>query len=205
MIGKIFGVSRARVGTDGPGITTLVAMYKCPLNCEYCINNPINQYYEYTVEDLYEEVKIDSLYFDYTGGGICFGGHEPLLQQAFLIEFIKYTKNLNLNWKFGIESSLNCKIKKELLELLDYIIVDIKTINSDIYKRYTEIDNKMVLSNLKDLSNNQKIDITIRIPLIPEYNDEKDIEQSKEYLLNLGYKEAQFDCFEYLTELEDDY
>lgn len=203
MLGKIFGVDRIRIGADGPGITTLVGMYKCPLNCEYCINNPILSYSEYTVEDLYNEVKVDALYFDYTGGGICFGGHEPLLQQKFIKEFILYTRGLGHTWKIGLETSLNCPIDMELLTLIDFIIIDIKTMNSEIYKQYTEVGNRYVLKNLEKLVD-VCCDITVRIPIIPGYNDEKDIEQSKKYLRGLGYKDEQFDVFEYITELDDE-
>lgn len=199
MIGKIFGINRIRIGVDGPGITTLVGMYKCPLNCEYCINNPILSYSEYTVEDLYNEVKVDSLYFDYTGGGICFGGHEPLLQQPFILEFIKYVRASGQSWKIGMETSLNCPINKDLLQLLDYIIVDVKSIDGDIYKKYTEVTNRFVLQNLQTLHLNVN-DITIRLPIIPGYNDENDVEKSKEYLRSLGYCDEQFEVFEYITE-----
>ena len=203
MVGKIFGVSRARIGIDGPGITSLVAMYRCPLNCEYCINNPINKYYEYTVEDLYEKVKIDSLYFDYTGGGICFGGHEPLLQQEFLIEFINYVKELGYRWKFGIETSLNVVLKPDLLDLLDYVIADIKTINPYIYERYTEQSNVLVLMNLKTIVERDDIEKTIRVPIIPGYVDMEEVEKSKEYLIGLGFKEEELEIFEYITSLDD--
>ena len=203
MIGKILSVNRIRINTDGPGVTTLVGMYKCPLNCEYCINNPILTYATYTIEELYSEIKIDALYFDVTGGGICFGGHEPLLQQSFIKEFIKQVRNKNHKWKIGMETSLNCKLDDELLKMLDFIIVDIKSINSEIYKKYTEKDNDLVLRNLKIIKD--KIpDIKIRIPIIPKYNNEKDVEESKKYLIKLGYKLEQLEIFTYETSLEED-
>jgi pyruvate formate lyase activating enzyme len=202
LIGKIFGIDRIRIKVDGPGITTLVGMYKCPLNCEYCINNPILSYYEYTVEELYNAVKVDALYFDYTGGGICFGGHEPLLQQAFIKEFIQYVRKFGHHWKIGIETSLNCQIDAELLSMIDFAIVDIKTMNSEVYKRYTETDNRFILHNLPLLRANVN-DITIRLPMIPGYNDAADIEQSMHYLRSIGYVDHQFDVFEYKTYLDD--
>ena len=203
MIGKILSINRIRLGIDGPGITTLVGMYKCPLNCEYCINNPILNYAEYTIEELYSEIKVDDLYFDATGGGICFGGHEPLLQQPFIKEFVKYVRNKNHKWKIGMETSLNCKLDDELLKMLDFIIVDVKSINSEIYKKYTDKDNDLVLRNLQIIKD--KIpDIKIRLPIIPEYNDEKDIENSKKYLISLSYKPEQLEIFTYTTYLDED-
>lgn len=201
MIGKIFGIDRIRIGTDGSGITTLVGMYKCPLNCEYCINNPIMEYSKYSVEELYDIVKVDSLYFDYTGGGICFGGHEPLLQQKFIVRFIKYIRGLGHNWKIGLETSLNCNIENELLDLIDFIIVDIKTIDNEIYKRYTDRTNTLVLQNLNCLCSKVN-DIVIRIPLIPRYNDQCDIENSIAYLKSLGFEDNQLEVFEYKTQLD---
>ena len=202
MIGKIFGIDRLRINTDGPGITTLIGMYKCPLNCAYCINNPITNYAEYTIEELYNEVKIDSLYFEVTGGGICFGGHEPLLQQEFIKKFVRFIKDKNHQWKIGLETSLNGQLDEELLKMLNFIIVDIKTINPEIYHKYTEKINNLVLKNLEIIKD--KIpDVIIRIPKIPGYNDEKDIKKSIEYLTNLGYKKEQLDVFTYLTSLNN--
>ena len=196
MEANIFGINRFRINTDGPGIVTLIGMYKCPLDCEYCINNPLSNYSKYSIKELFDKIKVDALYFEYYSGGICFGGHEPLLQQDFIIEFIKYVKSRNFKCNFGIETSLNYKLNPELKELLDYIIVDIKDMNPEIYKKYTGKSNRLVIENIKSLLNQN---VLIRIPLIPGFNNEKDIEFSKEALRNLGYKDKQFDVFKYRT------
>ena len=82
----VIGVSRHRLGTDGNGVTTLVAFHGCNLRCKYCLNPEVLGSAEglrrYTPESLYEEVKVDDLYFHSTGGGITFGGVEPCLQDA---------------------------------------------------------------------------------------------------------------------------
>ena len=39
MIGDIMRISRLRMGTDGQGVTALVACFDCPLHCKYCIND----------------------------------------------------------------------------------------------------------------------------------------------------------------------
>ena len=36
MNAKIIGISRHRIGVDGPGVTTLVAFHGCTLSCKYC-------------------------------------------------------------------------------------------------------------------------------------------------------------------------
>jgi pyruvate formate lyase activating enzyme len=90
----IFAISRLRMGTDGNGITTLVTFMGCPLNCRYCVNPKCHeQIYEedgitprkgimlLTPQELYDIVKIDNIYFQTTGGGICFGGGEPTMYE----------------------------------------------------------------------------------------------------------------------------
>lgn len=39
MIGDIMSISRLRMGTDGKGVSTLVAFFDCPLHCIYCAND----------------------------------------------------------------------------------------------------------------------------------------------------------------------
>lgn len=199
MKAKIFSIDSLKFGINGDGATTLVGMYKCPLRCEYCINNPIFRYSEYTIEALYNVLNRCDVYYELTGGGVCFGGHEPLLQQDFIIEFIKYIKSKNLKWKFFMETSLNHKIKPELFELIDCFYVDIKDMNPVIYKKYTLTNNSLVIKNLKRFAKRPEVKIVLRIPLIPGYNNSDDIESSKNALRHLGFKDEQFDILEYKT------
>ena len=76
--------------TDGQGITTLIAGAGCPLNCRWCINKRLLREATaeaVTAEELLERVKTDDLYFRATGGGITFGGGEPLLHASFMRRF----------------------------------------------------------------------------------------------------------------------
>lgn len=77
------GVSRHRMATDGNGVTTLAAFHGCRLGCSYCLNPQCraddSPCLWHSPETLYEEVRADELYFLATGGGITFGGGEPLL------------------------------------------------------------------------------------------------------------------------------
>ena len=56
-------------------------------------------------KELYNLVEIDNIYFQATGGGICFGGGEPAMNADFIIEFAKLCPK---NWKLTIETSLRC-------------------------------------------------------------------------------------------------
>ena len=97
LTGKLIGIARHRMAVDGEGVTTLVAFHGCPLRCKYCLNPQSitndTMCMERTVEELIDEVRIDQLYFLATGGGVTFGGGEPLLQLDFVTELCGLAKN----------------------------------------------------------------------------------------------------------------
>ena len=179
---EIMDISRLRMGTDGKGITTLVAFHKCPLRCTYCLNpqclDGSTVRAEYSPMELLNAVKIDDIYFQMTGGGITFGGGEPLLYSRFISQFCSVA---DPGWKIRIETCLNVSwhMIQPLIDDVDLWIVDIKDMNPEIYLRYTEKNNHQVIDNLEKLSAAVQQDkILIRVPLIPGYNTDDDIDKS---------------------------
>ena len=149
---KLVSVSRIRTKTDGEGVTTLVVSMGCPLRCAYCIN-PFTwdgsiKGKTVTIDELYNELKIDNLYFLATGGGVMFGGGEPLLNADFISNFIKKYKDTG--WKFSMETSINVPLEnlKKVIGLIDLFIVDTKDMNKERYELYTKADYDNFLNNL---------------------------------------------------------
>lgn len=197
----LIAINRHRLTTDGEGVTTLVGFHGCPLHCEYCLNAQCLQadgvWCRLTPGELYSEVEIDDLYFVATGGGICFGGGEPLLRSEFIKAFAEI---MNPEWKLTIETSLNVPLKnvKAIASLVQMWYVDIKDMNPDIYKAYGCKENKQVVSNLQWLAANGYADkVIIRLPLIPEYNTDEDRQQSQQQLEEMGF--TNFDKFNYIV------
>ena len=196
---KIFGISRHRLTTDGEGVTTLVAFNGCPLRCRYCLNKTsweLDKGRDYTPEILFEEVKIDQLYFLATHGGVTFGGGEPLLQ----VEFIKAFRELcGPQWQILAETSLNVPFEnvQTIDPILDGYIVDIKDMNPEIYQGYTGKDNSIVLTNLEWLlKHGDPNRIMVRVPHIPEFNTDEDVAKSIERLKVMGVVDV--DEFQYI-------
>jgi len=197
----LIAINRHRLTTDGEGVTTLVGFHGCPLHCEYCLNAQCLQadgvWCRLTPGELYSEVEIDDLYFVATGGGICFGGGEPLLRSDFIKAFAEI---MNPEWKLTIETSLNVPLEnvKAIASLVQMWYVDIKDMNPDIYKAYGCKENKQVISNLQWLAANGYADkVIIRLPLIPEYNTDEDRQMSQQQLEKMGF--TNFDKFNYIV------
>lgn len=195
----VAAISRLRMQTDGKGITTLVCFHGCPLRCKWCINaftwDPDAKTLELTAAQLYEKVSCDALYFLATGGGVTFGGGEPLLRSEFLREFRELCGQ---DWHLCAETSLAVPWEhvQRAAQCIDMFFVDIKDTDPRIYRSYTGQDNALALGNLERLLRAVGPErIVVRLPLIPQFNTEGDRAKSKELLSRMGI--TQFDEFTY--------
>ena len=167
----LLGLSRLRMQTDGTGVTTLVAGAGCPLSCKWCINRRIlseKQPELLSPQELFARVRCDDLYFRATGGGVTFGGGEPLLHAAFLAEF----RAMCPDWRLTVETSLN--VAPELLaqceKAVDEFVVDIKDWDETVYYAYTGHSGAQARENLRRLLMNCSAKVHVRVPLIPQFN-----------------------------------
>ena len=195
----VVAVSRIRMQTDGKGVTTLVCFHGCPLRCRWCIN-PFS-FAEDTKRDivtpqkLYDKVRLDELYFLATGGGVTFGGGEPLLYPDFLREFRSICGDA---WHLCAETSLSVPWEhvQKAAECIDMFYIDCKDTDPDIYKSYTGKDNALMLDNLQKLVALIGTErIVVRVPLIPDYNTDQNRQNSSAVLQRMGI--TQFDFFTY--------
>lgn len=197
---EMITVNRHRFSTDGNGITTLIALAGCPLNCKYCINKNLlstGKIKEITEQELLSNIIIDYCYFIATGGGITFGGGEPLLQSEMILKILDI---LPPGIKVNIETSLNIdnRFISNVINRVDTLIIDIKSMNSKIYKEYTGNNNSKTLKWLKYIAdNNLQHKCTIRIPNIPNYTTKYDIEYSIKIIEEMGFKNI--DTFDYIV------
>lgn len=196
----IIGIDRLRINSDGVGVTTLVCFWGCPLRCQYCLNpqswRTKTGIRNITPLQLFQEVSIDKLYFFATGGGVTFGGGEPLLYPRFLKEFHEFVEG---EWKINLETSLNVPIESLQLiaDCIDCFYIDIKDTNNEIYTRYTGKKNERVFANLAWLVEHiGEEKIVVRVPLIPDFNTISNVNDSIKFLKD-KYKKITIDQFEY--------
>ena len=139
---------------------------------------------------------IDDLYFRASGGGITFGGGEPLLHADFIREFRSICPP---EWKINMETSLYVprNYLAAVTDCADLFIVDCKDMNAEIYAGYTGGDFAVMEENLKFLLERVGPEkVLVRVPLIPEYNTKEDQNNSVEKLKEIGVTEL--DLFEYV-------
>ena len=134
----------------------------CPENCLEITGR------EVTAKELAKELKESAHILGDSFGGFTFSGGEPLAQPQFLLELIEELKDYHL----CIETSghVNTKTFKNVLDKLDFIIMDIKLADRKAHKKYTGSGNMQIIENFKVLKDSRKPHV-IRTPLIPGITD----------------------------------
>ncbi len=140
---------------------------------------------EMSVEDVMSEIEKDIPFYDESNGGVTFSGGEPLLQKDFLVEIARSCKEKEIHTALDTCGFAKWEVLNEASRYIDLFLYDLKIIDDDKHKSFTGVSNKIILENLhKQLDMGRKI--TIRIPLIPSFNDdEKSIEEMSRFVLTL--------------------
>ncbi|WP_246579207.1 glycyl-radical enzyme activating protein [Alkaliphilus flagellatus] len=185
IMGYVFQTQRWSLH-DGDGIRTTIFLNGCPLRCSWCHNPESwtnNSIQPISVEDLMKTIKRDAVFYRASGGGVTFSGGEPTYQTEFLRELVKNCMLLGIDTAIETSGYFSWDKTKDILEALDFVFVDIKHMDSQVHKKYTGVDNKLILENIIKISNMGKKPV-IRIPLIPDVNDnDENINQTSEFIL----------------------
>ncbi len=180
---------------DGPGIRFVVFMQGCNLRCRYCHNRDtweFNTGMQITPKELLNKILNFKEYMDISNGGVTFSGGDSLCQPKFLIEILKLLKENNIHTAIDTSGMFNLnKDVKEIIDLADLFLVDIKHIDDEKCKDLCGHSNKLELEFIKYLDSINK-PFWIRQVLIPGYtDDENDLLKLKTFLDTLNKKNLQ--------------
>lgn len=128
---------------DGPGIRFVVFLQGCPLRCKFCHNPDTWDIKDKKIqEDAQEVVEKAKKYKKYFGkkGGITVTGGEPLVQSEFILELFKLCKENGISTALDTSGYIFTDKVKAVLEYTDLVLLDIKCIDSKIYKELTGVE-----------------------------------------------------------------
>ena len=172
---------------DGPGVRFVVFLQGCNLRCG-CCHNPDT--WDFETKKLYtppEIIKMACRYKEYFGdeGGITVSGGEPLLQAEFVREVFALAHEAGINTCLDTSGSILTGGAKEVLDLTDRVLLDIKYASDELYRRHVGCSIEAPLKFLEYL-NEKGIKTTVRQVTIPTLNDDAEsIKALKE--LTRGY------------------
>lgn len=156
------------VVTDGD-LCTLCG--KCAEVCPTLATEMSGRYY--SVAELLEVVKKERPFFDQSGGGVTFSGGEPLLYPEFLIEVLEACGRQGVHRAVDTSGFVKKETLLEVAQHTDLFLYDLKMLDAEKHKRYTGVDNRLILDNLAALAE-YGAEVQVRIPLIGGVNDDDD-------------------------------
>lgn len=171
------------------GKTVLIDLTRCDL-CGVCVDvcpyealQIIGR--EATVQDVMQEIQKDSVFYEESSGGVTFSGGEPLMQPEFLEALLKECRRDHIPTAVDTCGYVPSELFEKIAGKVDLFLYDIKLVDEERHKKHTGASNKIILENLRMLSDKGKR-VIIRIPLVSDVNDDtENIRQTIEFLLSL--------------------
>lgn len=141
---------------------------------------------EMTVTQMLKVVEKDRAFYVQSGGGVSLSGGEPLLQPDFSRSLLQACKERGIHTAVDTCGHVDSEVLLRISEHTDLFLYDLKLINDEKHKRFTGVSNKLVLENLKKLSDSGHTTI-VRFPLVLGVNDdESNIQEVGEFVSSLG-------------------
>ncbi|MBE0577049.1 MAG: glycyl-radical enzyme activating protein [Desulfuromonadales bacterium] len=126
-----------------------------------------------SVDELVKVIERERPFFDQSGGGVTFSGGEPLLYPDFLVEILEACGRRQIHCAVDTSGFVSKETLLRVARHTDLFLYDLKMIDAEKHRRYTGVDNRLILDNLRSLAESGAM-IQIRIPLIGGVNDDND-------------------------------
>ncbi|UUV18242.1 pyruvate formate-lyase-activating protein [Fusobacteria bacterium ZRK30] len=173
---------------DGPGIRFIVFTQGCPLRCKYCHNPDTwdlkDAKYERSIDFTINEIKKYKPFFR-NGGGLTVTGGEPFVQINYIEALFKRAKEEGIHTAVDTSGYIFNDRVKEVLEYVDLVLLDIKSINPDTYKNLTGVELENTLKFAEYLNSIGK-PVWIRHVVVPGITDKKEnLEKLANYVSKL--------------------
>lgn len=180
-MGKIHSIESFG-SVDGPGVRFVIFTQGCHMRCQFC-HNPdtwnMEDGEEMSADDLLKQALRYKSYWK-NKGGITVSGGEPLLQMDFLIKLFTKAKAKGVNTTLDTSGNPFTRKEpffsrfKELMEVTDLVMLDIKQIDDEKHKTLTGWSNANILDMAEYLSETGK-PMWIRHVLVPGGSDDDEL------------------------------
>lgn len=125
---------------------------------------------ELSVEEVFEEVKKDEMFYRNTGGGVTASGGEPLSQSAFVAALFQRCHHSGIHTAIETSGYASRSALDEVLKHTDLLLYDLKCMDNDDSLATVGQSNKLMVENAEYVMKSGA-EVIIRIPLIPGITD----------------------------------
>lgn len=125
-----------------------------------------------SVDEVIRRVAADELYYRTSGGGMTLSGGEMALQPDFSQALLRRAREEGIHTAVETSGFAAWPALWQACEASQLILYDLKLADDERHQRYTGVSNRSILQNLARLLE-QSIPLRIRIPVIPDVNDDR--------------------------------
>ena len=143
---------------------------------------------EYSEEEIISVILKETNMMDFSDGGVTFSGGEPLMYPDVLKKLLIRCGEENVHRAVDTCGYVKTSVIEKIMPYTDLFLYDLKLMSSEKHKKWTGVNNELILRNLQFIADNEK-PYHIRIPLIEGVNtDNENIKQTVSFLLSLKHK-----------------
>ena len=174
---------------DGPGVRVVAWTTGCMFRCLYC-HNPdtwtMSNGIPVTVAKATDELRKYRSGLQVMKGGFTLSGGEPLMQDRFAVKLFTAARKMGIHTALDTNGYLGDRLSDAELEVIDLVLLDIKSWDPERHKRLTGMDVAPTLEFARRLAA-RKRPMWLRFVLVPGYSDDPaDIANIARFCAGLG-------------------
>ena len=146
-----------------------------------------------------QEVRRDAPFYD-RRGGLTLTGCEATMQPAFAEALLRLARAEGIHTALETSGQTQWPVFARLLPHLDLLLYDVKHIDSEVHRRFTGLDNALILENLRRIAALPAPQLIVRVPVIPGFNaDAASLNAIAAFVLSLGHRVSEINLLPYHT------
>ncbi|MBN2239876.1 MAG: glycyl-radical enzyme activating protein [Dehalococcoidales bacterium] len=170
----------------------------CGACSEICSYNALVLYGKpMTDGEIFDAVSGDKMFYDSSGGGVTVSGGESLLQPALVRELFKRCREEGIHTCIETSGYVPASAIDTVIPFTDYVLFDLKHLDSEKHREYTGHSNDRILANAKYVYDSGT-EMLFRLPLVPGINDDiHNIKETAGFLHGLGESACRIELMPY--------
>jgi len=158
-----------------------------------------------TVAEIMDIIEKERVFMDQSGGGVTFSGGEPLIHSRLLTELLDECGKRGIHRAVDTAGNVKTELILEIAKRTDLFLYDLKLMDNDQHREWTNAGNELILHNLQILAETG-VPIIIRIPLIGGVNDSSgNLEQTATLIAGLAGTAKEVQLLPYHTIAQNKY
>ncbi len=123
------------------------------------------------VDEVFEAVAADAMFYRNSGGGVTLSGGEPLAQAEFSAGILRKCREAGFHTALDTCGDAPWEVLEQVVRHVDLVLYDLKHMDAAEHQRLTGVSNDRILDNARRIHRELSLPISVRMALVPGFND----------------------------------